>query len=318
MLAAGVPMLLATSADAGTRTFYPSKVQRGVATFPIKRLDPAVVESARLVSGVASMALRRADVRDAARRGVLRVRLAQVRSARLARAAAKGGSHVVVTTTNPPTVSITSEPPASTTATDASIGFTASGATSVSCQLDAGSWTTCATPATESGLSVGGHTFTVRASNKAGATSATASWTVVASPPPADPALLWSDEFNGPAGSPPDASSWTMQTGANYNGGDDHVAYTSDPGNVSMDGQGNLAITVRQQTVTMGGITRNYTSGRLNSAGKREFAGPVRIEASMKIPTEPRRGPRRAAQSRAAGRGTGHQTRGSAPAASAR
>ncbi len=77
-----------------------------------------------------------------------------------------------------------------------------------------------------------------------------------------------------------------MQTGANYNGGDDHVAYTAKPENVSHDGLGHLAITVRRETVTMGTVTRDYTSGRVNSAGRREFTPPVRIEASIRIPTE--------------------------------
>ena len=104
---------------------------------------------------------------------------------------------------------------------------------------------------------------------------------------PAASATTWSDEFNGAAGSAPDPAHWTMQTGANYNGGDDHVAYTSQPANVSHDGQGHLAITVRRETATMGGVTRDYTSGRVNSAGKREFTPPVRIEASIRIPTEP-------------------------------
>lgn len=109
----------------------------------------------------------------------------------------------------------------------------------------------------------------------------------VPTPTPApSPSLLWSDEFDGAAGSAPDPRNWTMQTGANYNGGDDHVAYTAQSANVAQDGQGHLAITVRRETVTMGGITRAYTSGRVNSAGLREFTAPARIEASIRIPTE--------------------------------
>jgi hypothetical protein len=49
------------------------------------------------------------------------------------------------------------------------------------CQLDSGSYTTCSTPKSYSGLSVGTHSFNVRATDAAGNTDptpATQSWTI--------------------------------------------------------------------------------------------------------------------------------------------
>jgi len=63
-----------------------------------------------------------------------------------------------------------------------------------------------------------------------------------------------------------------INTGANYGNGDDRVAYTNRPTNVSLDGRGNLALTVRRETYTIGGVTRAYTSGRINTSGLRHAA----------------------------------------------
>jgi beta-glucanase (GH16 family) len=64
------------------------------------------------------------------------------------------------------------------------------------------------------------------------------------------------------------------------------VAYTNRADNVAQDGAGNLALTVRRETYTMSGVTRDYTSGRVNSAGRREFAAPARFEARIRVPTD--------------------------------
>jgi hypothetical protein len=91
----------------------------------------------------------------------------------------------------PPQTTLTSQPPASTTETAASLSFTSSEAGSTfACQLDEGSWSSCTSPRTYSALSVGTHTFSVRATDSASNTDptpATATWTVQAEPPPPPP-----------------------------------------------------------------------------------------------------------------------------------
>jgi hypothetical protein len=83
--------------------------------------------------------------------------------------------------TPPPSVVIGSHPADPTRSTSASIAFTVShsGATpSVTCQLDGGAATSCASPATYTGLGNGVHTFTVRASDGTRSSSDSVSWRV--------------------------------------------------------------------------------------------------------------------------------------------
>ena len=89
------------------------------------------------------------------------------------------------TDTTPPGTSISSGPANPTTSTSASFAFTAtqSGST-FECKLDAGAYATCTSPKSYSGLSVGSHTFSVRAIDPAGntdATPATRTWTIAPS-----------------------------------------------------------------------------------------------------------------------------------------
>jgi hypothetical protein len=87
-----------------------------------------------------------------------------------------------------PTVSISAAPPSTTTDTSASISFTTQWATTVMCRLDGGAFTVCTSPARYSGLPVGTHVFTVRASNAVGSATASATWTIqTAAPPPPPP-----------------------------------------------------------------------------------------------------------------------------------
>ena len=90
--------------------------------------------------------------------------------------------------TTPPDTSITAAP-ASGTATSVSIAFTgtdnvtAAASLTYECSLDGSAYAACTSPFTASGLSVGSHTFGVRAKDAAGnidATPATASWTLTA------------------------------------------------------------------------------------------------------------------------------------------
>jgi hypothetical protein len=81
-----------------------------------------------------------------------------------------------------PDTTITSAPPASTTATSASFSFSSSKpGSSFQCQLDGGAWGACTSPHSYPGLSVGAHSFAVRATDAYGdvdPTPATADWTI--------------------------------------------------------------------------------------------------------------------------------------------
>ncbi|HEY4778248.1 MAG TPA: Ig-like domain repeat protein, partial [Solirubrobacterales bacterium] len=88
--------------------------------------------------------------------------------------------------TTAPETSIASGPAATTTATGASFSFSSSEAgSSFACKLDGGNWVACVSPQAYSGVTVGEHTFSVRATDAAGNTDpspATQSWTVQSPP----------------------------------------------------------------------------------------------------------------------------------------
>jgi len=54
--------------------------------------------------------------------------------------------------------------------------------------------------------------------------------------------LVWSDKFNGPAGSAPDPSKWNYDLGGGRMGKRGGGTYTSSPQSVFHDGKGNLVI----------------------------------------------------------------------------
>ena len=93
--------------------------------------------------------------------------------------------------TTPPETTITSGPTGNTTATTASFGFGSSeSGSSFQCRIDAGSFAACTSAKTYSVMSLGAHTFEVRATDGAGngdLTPASRSWTVEAVPPPPPP-----------------------------------------------------------------------------------------------------------------------------------
>jgi hypothetical protein len=103
------------------------------------------------------------------------------------------------------------------------------------------------------------------------------------SPVPGGLALFWSDEFNAPAGTPPDPASWTHQTGGRWSNGEELQCYTTRRENASHDGAGHLQIVARRETFACGDNTNQYTSARINTKGKREFQYGY-IEARMKVP----------------------------------
>ncbi|MCW2974686.1 MAG: putative internalin, partial [Thermoleophilia bacterium] len=96
------------------------------------------------------------------------------------------GSSPPPTDTTAPTVAITSGPTAgsSTTATTAAFTFTSTEPGQFACRLDAGAWATCSSGISFGTLSVGSHTFAVKASDAQGnqSTSATRTWTIVTPP----------------------------------------------------------------------------------------------------------------------------------------
>lgn len=97
--------------------------------------------------------------------------------------------------------------------------------------------------------------------------------------------LVWSDEFNGPAGAPPDPAKWNYDLGGGGWGNGEAETYTNSPNNVFQDGQGNLVIRAIRDAFG------NYTSARLQtgSPGASTHTADVswqygRIEARIKLP----------------------------------
>jgi len=106
--------------------------------------------------------------------------------------------------------------------------------------------------------------------------------------------LAWSDEFDGPAGALPDPSVWTPEIGDGTANGipgwgnAERQAYTDDPANVALDGEGNLVIRALESggdaPPCYYGAPCEYTSARIITAGTVEVVYG-RIEARLKIPT---------------------------------
>ena len=89
--------------------------------------------------------------------------------------------------------------------------------------------------------------------------------------------LIWSDEFNGAPGSPPDPTKWVYDLGASGWGNKELEDYTDNRGNAHLDGTGHLIIQALEKT------PGKYTSARLKTSGKFSFTYG-RIEARIQIP----------------------------------
>jgi beta-glucanase (GH16 family) len=90
--------------------------------------------------------------------------------------------------------------------------------------------------------------------------------------------LIWSDEFDGAAGSPPAPTRWRYEVGTDW--GNQQLEYdTNRPSNASLDGAGHLLITARREDY----LGRAYTSARLNTLGQFTQAYG-RFEARIKLP----------------------------------
>ncbi|WP_189152525.1 discoidin domain-containing protein [Lentzea pudingi] len=113
-------------------------------------------------------------------------------------------------------------------------------------------------------------------------------------PPPLPPnpsfpgRLVWADEFNAPAGTGPDASKWTPETGPGVN---NELQYYTNNNNARHDGNGNLVLQARREVTpgsacpvdpVSGSGTCQYTSARLNTYGKFTFTYG-RVEARIKV-----------------------------------
>jgi uncharacterized protein (TIGR03437 family) len=70
---------------------------------------------------------------------------------------------------------------------------------------------------------------------------------------------VWSDEFNGTAGSPPDPKNWNYDLGGGGWGNGEAETYTNLPANVYQDGKGNLVIQAIRDS------SGNFTSARLQT-----------------------------------------------------
>ena len=95
--------------------------------------------------------------------------------------------------------------------------------------------------------------------------------------------LVWSDEFDAANGSSPDSAKWVMETGGNGWGNNELEYYTARTQNAQVN-NGNLAIAAQSENYTgTDGVTRQYTSARLKTAGK--FSQKYgRFEARIKLP----------------------------------
>ena len=96
--------------------------------------------------------------------------------------------------------------------------------------------------------------------------------------------LVWSDDFGGPVGDPPNPTKWNFDVGGNGWGNDELQYYTARSGNASLDGNGNLAITARAERYRgTDGVERDYTSARLQTLEKVEFIYGL-LEARIQVP----------------------------------
>jgi len=106
-------------------------------------------------------------------------------------------------------------------------------------------------------------------------------------------ALVWSDEFDGPAGTLPDPSVWLPEIGDGTANGipgwgnAERQTYTDDPANVSLDGDGHLVIraleTGGDAPPCYYGAPCEYTSARIITQGTLELTYG-RIEARIALP----------------------------------
>jgi beta-glucanase (GH16 family) len=108
------------------------------------------------------------------------------------------------------------------------------------------------------------------------------------SPSPSSPSaagftLVWSDEFDGPAGALVDATRWVAEVGGHGWGNQELEYYTDRATNAHLSGDGALVIEALRETFTGDDGTREYTSARLKTERRFEQAYG-RFEARLQLP----------------------------------
>ncbi|MFF9689425.1 discoidin domain-containing protein [Streptomyces sp. NPDC014623] len=116
---------------------------------------------------------------------------------------------------------------------------------------------------------------------------------IQAPPLPSDPAnpprLVWSDDFDGAAGSRPDSSKWRADPGTGPN---NELENYTDHRNAALDGAGHLVMEARKEVTAgsscprdplSGSTTCQYTSARMNTGATFQFTYG-RVEARIKVP----------------------------------
>lgn len=93
--------------------------------------------------------------------------------------------------------------------------------------------------------------------------------------------LVWEDEFSGPSGQSPDPSRWKYDIGTDW--GNQQLEFDTDrPENVSLDGNGHLAIIARRENFSGSA----FTSARITTQGTFDQTYG-RFEARIKMPWGP-------------------------------
>jgi len=179
----------------------------------------------------------------------------------------------------PPDTNITSKPTDPTTSTSASFSFSCTETScSFECQLDAGAWSACSSPASYTGLSVASHTFQVRAIDLAGNVDsgpASYTWQIRQSN-----SWLPTSTVNAPSARYWHTAVWTgsqmiiwggidgsgyLNTGGRYDPTTDSWSPTSTGVNVPSERVGHTAIWTDSEMIIWGGVDwTNY----LNTGGR--------------------------------------------------
>lgn len=95
--------------------------------------------------------------------------------------------------------------------------------------------------------------------------------------------LVWSDEFDQPNGSAPNATNWVYDVGGGGWGNNELQSYTDRRENSRVE-NGMLVLEAKQEKLTgKDGKEREFTSARLKTLGKHSWTYG-RIEARMKLP----------------------------------
>ncbi|MGH7239214.1 MAG: glycoside hydrolase family 16 protein [Candidatus Saccharimonadales bacterium] len=101
--------------------------------------------------------------------------------------------------------------------------------------------------------------------------------------------LTWSDEFDGPAGTPPDARYWSFVDNQPPGGGNQELEYYI-PDASALDGQGRLAITTARDNGRFPAWygPSQFTSGKIWTRGKVEFIyGHLEVRAQFPAAGQP-------------------------------